>query len=210
MVTPNITIDGKINLTELIEKMMEEKLESLGSYYNIKVEIAKLEGSDLDLSKKINSLRDGIKILQDSLVIRRIENLEKEIRDLKGLPVKLSSIASKPVKIEIVPPSHKKKISQKGQPLNPPNNPTMWKSGDYELVANWIENGKPSKHLHKLLKPMGLAKPKQLRVCGFIVGMVGTAEEIATACSTDFTYVYNIKKRLAKAQFPKWSEDLLK
>jgi hypothetical protein len=169
-----------------------------------------LEGNIAEVSKRVTSLRDCVKVFQDSLVIKRIENLEKEIRELKGLPVKLSTMTSKPVKMEIVAPQHKKKISQKGEPLNPPNNPSMWESQVYEQVANWIEDGKPSKHLHKLLKPMGLAKPKQLRVCGFIVGMVGTAEEIATACGTDFTYVYNIKKRLAKAQFPKWREDLLK
>ena len=207
MATPDVVINGDVNITDLIKQIVEEAVEGIGATANIKGDILKLEGSDAELSKRITALRDCIKVFQDSLVIKRIENLEKEIRELKGLPVKLSAMTGTPVKMEIRSRRH---ITQKGQPLNPPNNPTMWESGVYEKVANWIEDGKPSKHLHKLLKPMGLVKPKQLRVCGFIVGKVGTAEEIATACGTDFTYVYNIKKRLAKAQFPKWSEELLK
>jgi hypothetical protein len=206
---PEITIQGDINLTELIEKMIEERVEGIGATHNLKGDILKLEGSDTELSKRINSLRDCLKVFQDSLVVKRIENLEKEIRELKGLPVKLSTMTSQPVKMEIVK-SQKRKVSKKGEPMHPPANPTMWDSKTFEQVAHWIEDGKPSKHLIKLLKPMGLAKPKQLRICGYIVGQAGTSVEIASACGTDFTYVYNIKKRLAEAQFPKWSEDLLK
>lgn len=210
MATPDIVINGDVNITDLIKQIVEEEVAGIGRTANMTGDIIRLEGTTVELSKRINSIRDCVKVFQDSLVIKRIENLEKEIRELKGLPVKLSPMVSSPVKMDIIQSSRKQIHAKKGEPMHPPINPTMWEANTYLQVADWIESGKPSKHLIKLLKPMGLAKPKQLKICGLIIGRAGTSIEIAATCNTDFTYVYGVKKKLEKAQFPKWSEDLLK